>query len=653
MMKGWQQAGLWVVLFLLGGAATAGWGQEALLGLLLVAILLGWWQGWQLAREAAQQESSNRAIIHRLLETALQTMPVHQQLDTLLDILFTTSQFDFIRKGGFYLLAEENDTLLLVAQRGFEAEMVHRCSAIKSGHCLCGRAWQKKESLYLARVEDLQSAGGDLSRQYGIYCQPLHKEGTIFGLLTLYVTAGHAFTTQQEEFLRTLTMTAVSLMEKARLEEKIRQQAQYDPLTGLPNRALFLDRLSQSLAHAHRNNGEVVVVILDVDHFKQINDSMGHTVGDALLKEVAKRLLTVVRNTDTVARLGGDEFTIILPKLTHLFYVEYVARRLLDGLRQPMELSGVCFTITASMGVTVFPHDGRDVEALLKNADNAMYTAKDQGRDGFRFFSEEMGSKALERLALEQAVKRGLEQGEFIAYYQPKVHADGHVVGMEALVRWQRPEVGLCYPGDFIPFAEQSGLIVPLGERMLELACQQTRIWQLAGLGDLAVSVNLSARQLRLGDKLIEQVERILQQSGLPPQFLELEVTESMMMENLAEVRQLLERIRDLGVKLSIDDFGTGYSSLSVLRHLPIQTIKIDRSFVRGVDMDGDSRILVSAIIAMARQLGLSVVAEGVESQEEKDIVVAEGCQVIQGYYYSKPVSPERFAEYVHKQNGS
>jgi diguanylate cyclase (GGDEF)-like protein len=434
---------------------------------------------------------------------------------------------------------------------------------------------------------------------------------------------------------------ALDITARKRSEERIQELAYQDALTGLPNRRLFSDRLNVAVAQARRHEERLAVLFLDLDRFKLVNDSLGHSVGDELIRAVAQRLRSSVREGDTVARLGGDEFTLLLPGLAEAVDAAKVADKVLESLRLPFELDGRELFVTASIGISLFPDDGEATEALVKNADAAMYRAKERGRDGYELYRPAMTAAAVERLALEGHLRRALAHGELSLHYQPILDlATGRVHALEALLRWIHPTLGPVVPADFVPLAEATGLIHPLGRWVLRAACEQARAWQAGGQEGVGVAVNLSARQFQQPD-LIAQVRAALESSGLPAPLLELEITESGAMESAESAGRTLRELKSLGVRLSIDDFGTGYSSLSYLRGFPIDTLKIDRSFVRDVNADSDDAAIVATVIAMAHALKLRVVAEGVETREQLAFLAARGCDRIQGHLASPPVPAE------------
>ena len=440
------------------------------------------------------------------------------------------------------------------------------------------------------------------------------------------------------------------LTEIRRGEEQIKYQAHHDALTGLPNRVLFDDRLEQAMAHADRKGQRLALLFLDLDRFKQINDSLGHQVGDLMLQEVARRIKGCLRETDTVALLGGDEFTVIVPDVGGIEGTMEAARRILASLEAPFVLRGHELFTTASLGITLYPDDARDRESLLKNADLAMYRAKDQGRNNYQLFTPDLNALVMRRLDLESRLRRALENHELRVHYQPKISlASGLVIGTEALVRWQRGET-LVGPMEFIPLAEDNGLILPIGEYVLEAACRQTAQWHREGLGGLSVAVNISARQFQQQD-LVALVRQALRKSGLEPGFLELEITESTVMTDVQKAISILKVLSGLGVKISLDDFGTGYSSLFYLRQFPISSLKIDKSFIDDIPHKEDDVAIAQAVISLARSLGLQVVAEGVETQAQLDFLREHDCDVIQGFYFSRPLPPQRLPDFLRQHS--
>ena len=435
--------------------------------------------------------------------------------------------------------------------------------------------------------------------------------------------------------------------EREQAEARAQFLATHDDLTGLPNRLMFGQSVSDAIKIGRRYRHEFAVMFIDLDRFKIINDTLGHAAGDYLLTEVASRLKRCVRESDIVARMGGDEFIILLRELSDAGQVAMIARKILATIVRPLTIHGQECRVTASIGISLFPSDAQDEESLTKNADAAMYAAKENGRNNFLFHSEEMKTQSLERLILETSLRRALERNELVLYYQPKQDLKrGCISGVEALLRWRHPDLGLLLPNHFIPLAEEAGLIVPIGKWVIETACAQNMAWQRQGLPAMRIAVNLSPRQFA-DSNLLHDIRAALEKSGMAPELLELEITESMVVQNLERTMQVLEAIKSAGITLSIDDFGTGYSSMSLVKKLPIDALKIDRSFVREIVQNTEDRAIADAIIALGKALDLTVVAEGVETLEQELFLRAHNCDEIQGNLFSRPVPADEFAEFV------
>ena len=433
-------------------------------------------------------------------------------------------------------------------------------------------------------------------------------------------------------------------------EEHIHYLANHDSLTALPNRAMFSDVLNMSIQNARRYNRGFAVLFIDLDRFKNINDTLGHDSGDRLLQEMGKRLTQTVRTSDVVARLGGDEFVVLVQEVTEAKQVASVARKVLSALVQPVTIEGQECRMTASIGICMYPSEAQDEVTLMKGADIAMYRAKEDGKNNYKFYSQEMNVHSFERLALETSLRRGIERSEFLLHYQAKLDLrSGHITGVEALVRWQHPDMGMVPPAQFIPLAEETGLIVPLGKWVLHTACAQGVAWQKQGLPPVHIAVNLSARQFA-DDDLVSDIASALKITGLAPQLLELELTESMVIQNAERASRVLAEIKAMGVRLAIDDFGVGYSSLTHLKRFPIDTLKVDRSFIRDVPGDAEDKAITEAIIAMGKSLNLTVVAEGVETEEQQTFLKEHACDEMQGFFFSKPIPGEAFAELLRQR---
>ncbi|HEU4589046.1 MAG TPA: EAL domain-containing protein [Gemmatimonadales bacterium] len=484
---------------------------------------------------------------------------------------------------------------------------------------------------------------------------PLTYQHQLLGVLALGNAPEVPQTSDDLLQARRLADRVAVALSNVRMIEQVRVLAYYDSLTGLLNRPSYKDRLAMAVAAAKRDRTQVAVLFVDLDNFGRINDTLGHELGDELLRQVASRLRACSADDDPgapldgqhaeVARLGGDEFTLLIRGITTSDQAVALARRLLAAFTPPFLLDAHEVFVTASIGIALHPGDGEDIETLLAHADTAMYAAKSQGGNGYQLFARSMNASALHRLTLESDLRRALDRGELILHYQPIVNAATNTIaGAEALVRWQHPSLGLLLPAEFVPIAEENGLIVPLGEWVLRAACAQNRAWQDAGLAPIRVVVNLSSRQLRQGT-LVTTVGAALADSGLAARWLGLELTESMLMDRQHETLGALHALRSMGIQLSIDDFGTGYSSLSYLKHFPVDALKIDRSFVRDLTAVADDAAITSAIIAMAHALELKVVAEGVESEAHLSFLRSQGCDEVQGYLLGRPMPAERFAE--------
>ena len=441
--------------------------------------------------------------------------------------------------------------------------------------------------------------------------------------------------------------------ERKQAEFRIRYMAHYDALTGLPNRVLLQDRIQKAVDYANRNRKQIAVLFVDLDHFKNINDSLGHMVGDSLLQLVAQRLQQCLRKHDDVGRLGGDEFVLCLPLMHGRDDAALVAQKVLDALHQPFILNTMEMHVGASIGIGLYPDDGANVETLMRAADMAMYYAKETGRSNYKFFTPSLSKSVEQRVDLENRLRQAFTRGEFALYYQPQVHMEtGVICSAEALLRWRQPGCAPITCSSFIAIAEETGLILPLGEWVLREACKQLRIWHDAGFPALRMAVNLSPRQFSQSN-FLSTVEGILGESNVPASALVLEITENLLLQRSEENMMALKHLSDMGIQLSIDDFGTGYSSLAYLQRFPVHSLKMDQTFVRGIGQNPNDMALVTAIIAMAQSLHLNVVAEGVENQNQVNFLVARGCLVAQGFYYSEPVPAEDFLELLRKANGS
>jgi diguanylate cyclase (GGDEF)-like protein len=556
-------------------------------------------------------------------------------------------------------LAEpESDFLRVVAATGPGADASRNVkiavsAAYPEGRGLTGTAFRTGQPCisndYLA--DHGRSAFHGIARSTGAQsgaALPLLSRGRAVGALLFMSAERDTFTPEFVELLQRLADNVSFALEnfdradeRERAEERIKYLATHDSLTDLPNRAMFGQLLNFSIMTARRYRRHFAVLLIDLDRFKIINDSLGHAAGDTLLVEMASRLRSGVRASDVVARLGGDEFVILLNEITESHQVMIVARHLLSALGKPLELSGHECRVTASIGIAMFPEDGADEQTLTKHADIAMYLAKEEGKNDARFFSNEIKAQSIERLTMETSLRHALDRDELRLHYQPKLDvSSGRIAGVEALLRWAHPELGMLPPMRFIPLAEETGLIVPIGRWVMKTACAQNMAWKREGLPPLSMAINVSPRQFS-DEHLLRDVDDVLAASGMDPGLLQIEITESMVMLNVERAVQLLDAIRSRGVRLAIDDFGTGYSSMSMMKRFPIDTIKIDRSFIRDLPQNSEDKAIAQAIIGMGKALGLTIVAEGVETSEQEEFLREHACDEIQGFLFSKPVPAE------------
>jgi diguanylate cyclase (GGDEF)-like protein len=486
---------------------------------------------------------------------------------------------------------------------------------------------------------------------------PLLVQGQVVGAMSFMSIEKDTFTPEFSELMHRLVDNVSFALEnfdradeKTRADERIEYLASHDSLTNLPNREMFNGMLRRAIDAAERYRRQFAVLFIDLDRFKVINDSLGHDAGDMLLVEIGGRLRRALRSSDVIARLGGDEFVVILEEAAERPEVERIAGELLSVLSQPLQLSGHECHTTASIGIAMYPSDGTDMQTLTKNADMAMYLAKEDGKNGFRFFTKEFKTQSIERLTLESALRRALERDQFSLHYQPKIDmASGQITGVEALLRWNHPELGTISPGQFIPLAEETGLIVPIGRWVLKEACAQNMAWQRCGLRPVTMAVNLSPRQFA-DAQLLYDVDEALLASRMSAVLLQLEVTESMVMRNVSRAIKVLDAIQSRGIRLAIDDFGTGYSSMSLMKQFPIDTIKIDRSFVRDLPIDSEDQAIAQAIISMGKALGMTVIAEGVETVDQETFLRNHACDEMQGFLFSRPLPAKQMADLLRSE---
>ena len=497
-----------------------------------------------------------------------------------------------------------------------------------------------------SRLGDLRA---DYLRSHGVSAvlvAPFRQGNKVRGIITHEYQGGtREWTRDEASFASSLAdfvALAITANDRREAEDKLREMANYDRLTGLPNRSLLMDRMAQALAKARRAHQRVALLFIDLDRFKSINDSLGHHSGDLVLRAIAKRLLACVRASDTVARLGGDEFTVILENCQDAEFVTIACERVLKAVVEPISLGQTEINLTCSIGISLFPTDGADADQLLQNADSAMYKAKERGRNNYQFFTQDMHVRAMLHLSRENALRKALQRTEMVLHYQPQFDVkSGGINGLEALVRWQDPELGMIWPNEFIPLAEETGLIVPLGQWVLEEACRRAKQWHAAANGrPFHIAVNLSVRQFGMKN-LVDVVRVALQDSGLPPSALQLEITESLIMQDVEANIGVLEQLKNLGVRIALDDFGTGHSSLLYLKRLPVDVLKIDREFVEVIHKSQYDTAIAHSIISLGESLKLEVIAEGVETVGQMQTLQAQGCHIMQGYLFSPPLAEE------------
>ena len=607
------------------------------------------------SRKQAEERIHNQALRQRLIaefgQQAFASSDVEDVLSRAVELVTVALKADFCN---VLELDESGKQLLIKAASGWPNEiMMRRTVPIRPGGRLEFVLSRREPLIIEDLAKDERSADSSLMRvgaRSGIQV-PISGTAGTFGILSAHARAERHFGQDEANFLQSVANILAVAIERRSAEERLERLAQFDSLTGLPNRHLFHDRLLKTVAHARRSGEPMAVLFIDLDHFKLVNDTQGHSAGDKLLKEAAARLSQCVRSGDTVGRFGGDEFGAIVSELGKPGDAGVVAQKVLDALAQPFKLDAYDTYVSASIGITLFPADGDNPEALVMNADTAMYRAKEQGRNTYQYFTREMNERALARVQMEAALRRAIDHKEFLFHYQPMVNLQSRLIcGFEALLRWRHPdpEKGLVLPGEFVSVLEDTGLIVPVGEWVLREVCGQIQAWQREGLAVKPVTVNVSARQFQQKD--FESIVRhILREAGIDPSLLQFELTESLLMSDPEGAARTLRGLKDSGVKISVDDFGTGYSSLAYLKRFPIDALKIDHSFVRDITTDPEDAMITLAIIGLAHSLKLKVVAEGVETQEQLELLAANGCDEIQGHLFSVPDTAEKCAKMLRE----
>ncbi len=538
----------------------------------------------------------------------------------------------------------------------FMRQSAARVNSAGEGAGLLRRVWTSGQPVWLGDLaQEPAFARGAQALEAGLHCAfafPIMVGGEFFGVIEFFGREVRRHDADIVALAQNVGSQLGQFIARKKAESNLTFLASHDALTNLPNRFMFNERLTQALARAHRQGKMVAVLFIDLDRFKVINDTLGHDAGDRLLVELAGQLRGCLRENDTIARQGGDEFVVLVEDINDPSQVTGVAQKILETVAEARILGGQEFNITASIGISVYPDEGADLQTLLKNADIAMYRAKEQGKNNFQFYSAEMNQHTFERLALETSLRRAIEREEFLLHYQPKIDLrNGRITGVEALVRWKHPELGMVSPAQFIPLAEETGLIGPIGDWVLRTACAEARRWITSSASEISVAVNLSARQFARED-LAQSITSVLFESGLEPRFLEIEITESTVMLDAKRATRVLQQLKDMGIRVALDDFGTGYSSLGYLKRFPIDSVKVDRSFILDIPHDPDDVAITLAVIAMAHSLRLKVIAEGVETEEQYQFLRTHDCDEMQGYYFSEPVDAAALARLISRPRG-
>ncbi len=594
------------------------------------------------AKESINRSYQVERVLNSIRDFSFRDVTLNEILVHSLDEILSIPFLSIEDKGSIFLTEDGNeDMLTMVAKHGLSEYIENECSRVAFGRCLCGRAAETKKIVFKGTMDEEHENTYEGIAVHGHFCVPIISGDVVLGVINTYLPNGLERSLEDERFLRMTANMLSGIILRKKSEDTIEQLAYYDQLTGLPNRALFMDRLKQSLARASRYDTYLGLLFMDLDHFKNLNDTFGHVIGDKFLKSAAERLKTFARTSDSVARLSGDEFLFFVGDQYDANGIAVVAGKVSSIFKEPFNIDGNEFFMTVSIGVSIYPNDGKDVTTLMKNADTAMYKAKVEGGGAIHLYTASMNERALERLELENRLRRALERDEFYLDYQAQVDIETFkVVGVEALIRWRSEHLGFVSPDEFIPVAETTRLIVPIGEWVLREACEEMVRLHNQGLKDLCVAVNVSLYQLK-DRSFFDTLSSVLEETGLDPKYLELEITESVAMDNVEESVRLLNELKNKGIRLSIDDFGTGYSSLEHLKRMPIDVLKIDMSFIRNITEDDDDKKIVETIVKIGHGFNCKVIAEGVETPEQLEVLRDVGCDIIQGYLFSKPVAPK------------
>ncbi|MBF0317138.1 MAG: GGDEF domain-containing protein [Nitrospirae bacterium] len=605
-------------------------------------------------KETDEQLKQNYQIqntINTILQLSLGAFSLQEYMEKTLQIISTVPWLSDKSTGCIFMMDEKREALVIRAHKGLSPRLYKACNYLPLGKCLCGLAASTGETVFANSLDARHSIVYEGMHQHGHYCVPIKSGDRVLGVINLYTKAGHVRNRVEENFLISVASTLSGIIERKQIEDKLLYMTNYDVLTGLPNRVLLFDRLEYEIRNARRYGSFFAVFYLDMDNFRNINDAMGHDVGDLFLKNIAGRLMRNVREADTVARINGDEFTLIMTNLKDVNDLDVVANKILSSLSEHFDLGGNNYSATASLGISIYPDDADSAEGLMNCAETAMNHVKIGGRKGCLRFNRDMDASMSERFKLENELRLAVERNEFVIHYQPQIDIkSGRIIGAEALVRWQHPVMGLVYPNSFIPLAEDTGLIVPIGELVLHNSCMQNVVWQGMGLPPVIVAINVSLKQVHRQYNLVDVVLKILHDTQLNSQHLELELTESFCMQNLDNTIAMLRQFSYMGVLVTIDDFGTGYSSLSYLKHLPFKKLKIDKGFIQEITTNPDDLTIVKTIIDMAHNLRLKVIAEGVETNDQLEVLRSLNCDEVQGFLISKAIPAEEFAQLLEEQ---
>jgi len=604
------------------------------------------------SEKLARLHEASRSLLTVLAHTSVQNDLLQIGIESLSNLLEA-------RYGAIGIL-DESGELKHFVYTGINAEQAQSIGQFPQGKGLLGVVIRENAPLRLDDMsKDPHSVGFPEHHPLmkSLLAVPISHRGRVYGRIYLSDKANdETFSKHDEDLALSFAHSLSLVLDNAREIEEVKAarqcldyMAHFDALTDLPNRTLLKDRVEQTISHAQRNGGMVGLLFLDLDNFKVVNDTIGHSLGDVLLKKVAQRISNCLREGDTAARFGGDEFIVMLPDISDIQDAATVASKILESLKPPFDIDRHEVFVCISIGISIYPDNAKDMDGLLADADSAMYHAKKLGKNNYQFFTPEMNCSAQNHIKLEKHLRHAVDQNELVLYYQPQVDLEtGKIIAVEALIRWLSPELGMVAPGDFIPFAEETGLIVPIGAWVLKTACRQARFWQQSGFA-IRVAVNLSSRQFHQVQSphqsrhpLLDAAIDALDETGLPPHLLELEITEGIMMYHLDTTMEILNTLKNIGVRLSVDDFGTGYSSLSYLKRFPIDMLKIDKSFVNDITTDPSDKAIVAAITAMAQQLKFEVIAEGVESLSQLEVLSELHCRYVQGYYFCKPLPPDK-----------